>query len=70
MEKALLKLNRTGDQMPLMGFGTWKIPKDSCPENIFNALKAGYRLIDCACDYGNEEQVGKGIKKALDEKIL
>lgn len=27
MEKALLKLNRTGDTMPLMGFGTWKVPK-------------------------------------------
>ena len=39
-------------------------------ESIYNALKAGYRLIDCVCDYENEEQVEIGRKKALDDKIL
>ena len=33
-------------------------------------FQAGYRLIDCACDYGNEVEVGQGIKKAIDEGIV
>ena len=37
---------------------------------VFNTLKNGYRLLDCACDYGNEVEVGVGIKKALNEKVL
>ena len=56
--------------MPNMGFGTWKIPKDVCSETVCDALKAGYKLLDCACDYGNEAEVGLGIKKAIDEKVL
>ena len=56
--------------MPLLGYGTWKIPKDTCAETIYKAIKNGYRLIDCACDYGNEIEVGQGIKKAIDEKIV
>ena len=56
--------------MPIMGLGTWKLPKDVCSDVIYQTLKCGYRLLDCACDYGNEEEVGKGIKRALDDKIL
>ena len=37
---------------------------------VYNTLKNGYRLLDCACDYGNEVEVGQGIKKALNEKVL
>lgn len=69
MEKTTLKL-RTGDEMPLVGFGTWKVPRDSCPEIVYQTLKAGYKCLDCACDYGNEDKVGEGIKRALDEGIL
>ena len=56
--------------MPSIGLGTWKIPKENCKDTVYEAIKAGYRLIDCACDYGNEVQVGEGIKKAIDEKII
>lgn len=56
--------------MPILGLGTWKIPKDVCSETVYNAIKAGYRLIDCACDYGNEHKVGEGIKKAIEEGIV
>ena len=43
-----LKLN-SGYDMPLVGFGTYKIPKDVCPGTVYNAIKAGYRLLDGAC---------------------
>lgn len=39
--------------MPLLGFGTWKISKDICADTVYKAIKSGYRLLDCACDYGN-----------------
>ena len=44
---------KSGDQMPLLGFGTWKIPKDVTKSQIYSAIKAGYRLIDCAACYAN-----------------
>lgn len=52
--------------MPSVGLGLWKIPKPDCANAVFEAIKSGYRLLDGACDYGNEEEVGQGIKKALD----
>ncbi|CEG74894.1 Putative 4-dihydromethyl-trisporate dehydrogenase [Rhizopus microsporus] len=63
-------LNRTGDKMPLRGFGCWKIPKDACEETVYNAIKVGYRHFDGACDYGNEVEVGRGIKRAIDEGLV
>lgn len=39
--------------MPIIGFGTWKIAKDVCSEVVYQSIKSGYRLLDCACDYGN-----------------
>ncbi len=65
MDKLSLKL-LNGDLMPIFGLGTWKVPKESCAEVVYNAIKNGYKLIDCACDYGNEVQVGQGIKRAID----
>jgi len=41
--------------MPAVGLGLWKLPKDKCEETIYKAVKAGYRLLDGACDYGNEQ---------------
>jgi D-xylose reductase len=52
-----------------IGFGTWKIDKNVCSQHVYDAIKVGYRHIDCACDYGNEVEVGLGIKKAIDENI-
>lgn len=46
-------------------FGFWKVPKDQCAEVCYQAIAAGYRRLDCACDYGNEEQVGEGIARAI-----
>ena len=52
--------------MPQVGLGLWKLPKDVCADSVFNAIEAGYRLLDGACDYGNEKQVGEGIKRAIE----
>ncbi|MHC2068729.1 aldo/keto reductase [Bremerella sp. T1] len=59
----------TGSQMPLLGLGTWKIDKSHCADVIVAAAKAGYRHFDCACDYGNEQEVGQGLKRIVDEGI-
>lgn len=64
-----LKLS-SGDQMPIVGFGCWKIGKDVCADSVYNAIKAGYRCIDEACDYGNEKEAGEGIKRAIDEGVV
>jgi D-xylose reductase len=61
---------RTGDAMPALGLGTWKIPKDVCAETVCAAIALGYRHLDCACDYGNEVEVGQGIARAIDEGLV
>ena len=55
-----------GAKMPTRGLGLWKMPKETCTDAVFNAISAGYRLLDSACDYGNEEQTGAGIKRAIE----
>lgn len=54
-----------GGRFPTIGLGTWKIPKSDAPELVQAAIRAGYRHLDCACDYGNEREVGEGIAAAL-----
>lgn len=60
----------SGQSMPLVGLGTWKIDKPVCADVVYTAIKVGYRLIDCASDYGNEKEVGEGINRALTEGIV
>lgn len=55
--------------MPLVGLGLWKIATDAAPVVVREALRAGYRHLDSACDYGNEAQVSAGIRAALAEKL-
>ena len=50
-----------GITMPLLGFGVFQIPAEDTEQAVLDALKAGYRLIDTAASYGNEEAVGRGI---------
>ncbi|KAF9582197.1 hypothetical protein BGW38_000522 [Lunasporangiospora selenospora] len=66
----VLTLKSSGSKMHLLGFGTWKVPKDIAADIIYKAIQAGYRLFDCACDYGNEVQVGQGIKRAIDDGLV
>lgn len=53
-----------GLTIPAVGFGTWMIPDEKAPEAVKEALKVGYRLIDTAEAYENEEGVGKGIRES------
>jgi len=55
--------------MPRIGFGLWKIPKDICSNSVYKAINAGYRHLDSASDYGNEGEVGEGIKMALEDGL-
>lgn len=53
-----------GVDIPLLGFGVYQIPAEECEQSVLDALEAGYRLIDTAAAYQNEEAVGKAIKKS------
>lgn len=50
--------------MPQIGLGVYLMPSDQTAENVSHALESGYRLIDTAAAYGNEEGVGQGIKQS------
>jgi diketogulonate reductase-like aldo/keto reductase len=52
-----------GVEMPLLGFGVFQIPPEQTERAVCDALAAGYRLLDTAAAYQNEEQVGRAIKK-------
>lgn len=51
-----------GVEMPLLGFGVYQIPAEDTERSVSEALAAGYRLLDTAAAYGNEEAVGHAIK--------
>jgi 2,5-diketo-D-gluconate reductase A len=54
-----------GVEMPLLGFGVFQIPDaEECERSVYEAIRTGYRLIDTAASYGNEEAVGKAIKRS------
>jgi 2,5-diketo-D-gluconate reductase A len=54
-----------GLEMPLLGFGVFQIDDlEECERSVYEAITTGYRLIDTAASYGNEEAVGSAIKKA------
>lgn len=46
-------------------FGFWKVPRDVCARVCYDAIAAGYRRLDCASDYANEEQTGEGMARAI-----
>ena len=51
-------------KMPQLGYGVYQVTKEECERCVLDALKAGYRLIDTAQSYFNEEEVGSAIKKS------
>jgi 2,5-diketo-D-gluconate reductase A len=52
----------TGVEMPILGFGVYQIPAEETEKAVSDALAAGYRLLDTAAGYGNEEAVGRAIR--------
>jgi 2,5-diketo-D-gluconate reductase A len=53
-----------GVKMPILGYGVYQVTQDECERCVLDALKAGYRSIDTAQSYFNEEQVGSAIQKS------
>jgi len=65
----LVTLN-SGYKMPLEGFGVFQIPDlTQCEEVTYNAIKVGYRLLDTAAAYQNEEAVGKAVARAISDGL-
>lgn len=61
---------QSGQKMPLVGFGLWKVTNATCADTVYNAIKTGYRLFDGAADYGNEKEAGQGIQRAIKEGLV
>ena len=53
-----------GVEMPLLGYGVFRVSPDECERCVSDALKVGYRMIDTAQVYGNEEGVGRAWRKS------
>jgi 2,5-diketo-D-gluconate reductase A len=62
MQKVILN---NGLEMPILGFGVFQVPDlEECERSVLDAIEVGYRLIDTAASYGNEEAVGTAIQKS------
>ena len=53
-----------GVKMPILGYGVYQVTKDECKRCVLDALKAGYRAIETAQSYFNEEEVGEAIQES------
>lgn len=67
MEFAMLN---NGIKMPMEGFGVFQVrDKEECKRSVLDAIKAGYRLIDTAASYTNEDAVGEAVKEAVAQGV-
>ena len=55
---------RNGVKMPRLGYGVFQVTNDECERCVLDALSAGYRSVDTAQSYGNEEAVGAAVQKS------
>ena len=60
-------LLNSGYTMPIMGLGTYALDYDTCVSSVMALLESDGRLIDTAYKYGNEEAVGEGVRRGMDE---
>lgn len=68
MAATSFKLN-TGQEIPALGYGTWQAAPGQVQSAVEFALKDGYKLVDGAYVYGNEDEVGQGLKAAFDAGV-
>lgn len=61
---------KNGDTIPAIGLGTWKSKPGEVQQAVVEAIRAGYRHIDCASAYGNEPEVGNAIQQMISEKVI
>jgi alcohol dehydrogenase (NADP+) len=59
-----------GDQMPVLGLGTWKTSNDDIKPVIKQAIEIGYRHLDCAAVYGNERGIGDALSEVFSQLQL
>lgn len=59
----VIRLN-SGYNLPVVGLGTYALRGNTCTNAVISAIKSGYRLIDTASFYGNEWEVGEGVRKS------
>ncbi|KAA6421553.1 MAG: hypothetical protein FRX49_08497 [Trebouxia sp. A1-2] len=60
----------SGCNIPRIGLGTWKSEKGQVRSAVYEAVKAGYRHVDCAAIYENEHEVGSALQQAFSEKLV
>ena len=66
LENVTVTLNN-GVEMPIFGIGTFALSSEQAENSVYWALRDGYHLIDTARIYGNEDGVGRGIRRAIEE---
>ena len=60
-----------GNKMPMEGFGVYRVTdKEECERAVYQAIKSGYRLLDTAAIYGNEDALGGAVRKAISEGFV
>lgn len=58
------KILNSGIKMPMVGFGVFQVAEAECERVVTDAIATGYRLIDTASSYKNEEAVGRAIRRS------
>mgnify|MGYP001942380286 CR=1 FL=1 len=61
---------KNGDQMPILGLGTWQSSRDEVYRTVIEAIKIGYRHIDCAYIYGNQAAIGHALNEAYKQELV